>query len=320
MANMNDVAKYAGVSKSTVSKVLNNYPNLSDKTVKIVMDAITELGYVPNQTASSLSKKDFKKVGIIFKVNDKEQTIDEINMQYLIAIDDTCSQINIEYSVIFQRTLENKSPEEIIAYLKSKSITALVVLGLSKDEESLYEVITREIFPAVVTEVEFTTKKISSVGTNNFKAQYDVAKQAIEKYQAKKVLYIKGKQNGYITAERFRAMVLLADEFDLEMDYADGEFNETIAYDYIKNNECDFDLIVCASDLMAIGVKRALAEKQLDIPITGFDGISLLNYVGQGISSVKQDFYTFARESVHQAIRMQNGEPGTKIEVDYKLI
>ncbi len=158
------------------------------------MDAIVELGYVPNQTASSLSKKDFKKIGIIFKVNDKEQTIDEINMQYLIAIDDTCSQSNIEYSVIFQRTLENKSPEEIIAYLKSKSITALVVLGLSKDEESLYEVIKREVFPAVVTEVEFATQKVSSVGTNNYEAQYRVAKKAIEKYSPKSVLYIKGKK------------------------------------------------------------------------------------------------------------------------------
>lgn len=320
MANMNDVAKRAGVSKSTVSKVLNDYPNLSDKTIKRVMDAITELGYVPNQTASSLSKKDFKKIGIIFKVNDKEQTIDEINMQYLIAIDDTCSQSNIEYSVIFQRTLENKSPEEIIAYLKSKSITALVVLGLSKDEESLYEVIKREVFPAVVTEVEFTTKKVSSVGTNNYEAQYRVAKKAIDKYSPKSVLYIKGKRNGYITEERIRAMEKLTMEYNLTTTYIKGDFNEQVAYDYIMNNDSEYDLIVCASDLMAIGVKRALQEKGLLIPITGFDGISLLNYVGQGIMSVKQDFYSFAETSVLQAINMQNGEPGKKIDIDYKLI
>lgn len=320
MANMNDVAKRAGVSKSTVSKVLNDYPNLSDKTIKRVMDAITELGYVPNQTASSLSKKDFKKIGIIFKVNDKEQTIDEINMQYLIAIDDTCSQSNIEYSVIFQRTLENKSPDEIIAYLKSKSITALVVLGLSKDDESLYEVIKREVFPAVVTEVEFTTKKVSSVGTNNYEAQYRVAKKAIEKYSPKSVLYIKGKRNGYITEERIRAMEKLTMEYNLTTTYIKGDFNEQVAYDYIMNNDSEYDLIVCASDLMAIGVKRALQEKGLSIPITGFDGISLLNYVGQGIMSVKQDFYSFAETSVLQAINMQNGEPGKKIDIDYKLI
>lgn len=320
MANMNDVAKYAGVSKSTVSKVLNDYPNLSDKTINRVMNAINELGYVPNQTASSLSKKNFKKVGIIFKVNDTEQTIDEVNMQYMLGIDEACSEINVEYSVIFARTLKNKTSQEIINFLRSKSITSLVVLGLSKDDKNLYEVITDEVFPTVVTEVELVTDKISCVGSDNYKAQYQIAKQEITENNAQKILYISGKDNGYVSAERLRAITDLQTELGFELKHENGQFSEKTAYQIIKDIDYDYDVVICASDLMAIGANRAMHEKNQVKPITGFDGISLLNYVGRNIKSVKQDFYKFASVSVHQAVKMQEGEKGSKIHVDYELI
>lgn len=320
MANMNDVAKYAGVSKSTVSKVLNNYPNLSDRTVTRVMEAIDALEYVPNQVAASLSKKNFQKVGIIFKVNDTEQTIDEVNMQYMLGIDEACGQINVEYSVIFARTLENKTPTEIVSYLRSKSITNLVVLGLSKDDENIYDVITQEIFPTVVTEVELVSDKISCVGTNNYKAQYEIAQKYITETAAKNVLYISGKDNGYVSAERMRAIQDLEQQYDLNLKVCNGNFSEKKAYDIIKNTEFKYDIIICASDLMAIGANRAMHELGNIVPITGFDGISLLNYVGRNIHSVKQNFHKFAIEGVNQAINMQLGEKGKKIEVDYKLI
>lgn len=320
MANMNDVAKYAGVSKSTVSKVLNNYPNLSEKTISRVMDAINELEYVPNQTASSLSKKDFKKVGIIFKVNDTEQTIDEVNMQYMLGIDEACSEINVEYSVIFARSLESKTPTEIINYLRSKSITNLVVLGLSKDDQNIYEVITSEVFPAVVTEVELVTDRISCVGSDNYKAQYEIAKKYITESKAKNILYICGKENGYVSEERIRAIKDLEQELGLNLKIENGQFSEKQAYKIIRECNFNYDIVICASDLMAIGANRALHELGQIVPITGFDGISLLGYVGRNIRSVKQDFHKFAVESVRQSIEMQQGSSGKKITVDYKLI
>lgn len=320
MANMNDVAKYAGVSKSTVSKVLNNYPNLSEQTIGRVMDAINELEYVPNQTASSLSKKDFKKVGIIFKINDSEQTIDEVNMQYMLGIDEACGEINVEYSVIFARTLKDKTPTEIINYLRSKSITNLVVLGLSKDDENIYDVITQEVFPAVVTEVELVTDKISCVGSDNYKAQYEIAEKYITESKAKNVLYISGKENGYVSEERTRAIKDLEQKYKLNVQIENGQFSEKKAYQIITESKFNYDIVICASDLMAIGANRALHEIGQIVPITGFDGISLLNYVGRNIRSVKQDFHKFAVESVRQSINMQQGEKGKKIIVDYKLI
>lgn len=320
MPNMSDVAKYAGVSKSTVSKVLNNYPNLSEQTTRRVMEAVSELQYVPNQTASSLSKKDFKKVGIIFKVNDTEQTIDEVNMQYMIGIDEACSELNVDYSVIFARTLEGKNQNEIVNYLRSKSITNLVVIGLAKDDETIYQIITDEIFPTVITEVELVTDKISCVGSDNYRAQYQIAEKFIKKYNAHRVLYISGKENGYVSEQRLRAIKDLSAIRDFELVIKDGKFKEREAYQIICDSEVNYDIVICASDLMAIGANRALQERGYHLPITGFDGISLLNYVGRNIRSVKQDFYKIGYQSVIQAINMQKGEKGKKVDIDYELI
>lgn len=320
VSSINDVAKHAGVSKSTVSKVLNNYPYISEDTTRKVMEAVTHLEYVPNQTASSLSKKNLKKIGIIFKVNDSDRKLDEMYMQYILGTDFACSEMNIDYSFIFATTLEHKTAKEIVNYLRSKSITNLVVLGLTKDDESIYEAVMLEAFPTVVTEIELVTDKISCVGTNNYKAQYEIAEKYINKYDAKRVLYISGKSCEDVSEQRLRAVKDLQLEQGFELKVENGKFSESLAYQIINESDFNFDIVICASDLMAIGVNRALVKKGYNIPITGFDGSSLIAYAGCNIHTVKQDFYQFAVESVRQAVQMNVQDKGTKKYVDYTLV
>ena len=80
MSSMSDVAKKAGVGISTVSKVLNNYENISQETRDKVMKAVEELNYVPNAVASALSSKKSKRIGVVVFINNERQAIDEINM------------------------------------------------------------------------------------------------------------------------------------------------------------------------------------------------------------------------------------------------
>lgn len=319
MPSIVDVATLAGVSKSTVSKVLNNYPNLKPDTIKRVNNAISELGYVPNATASSLSKKNYRKVGIILKVNDMIQTIDEIDMQYLLGVESAAAELNVETSVIFGSLLENKSLEETVAILRSKSITCLVIIGLSKDEKVLIELINQQIFPTVVAEAGIINPMTSCVSTDNKLAQYQVAKQVIDKYDCKNVLYLQGKENGYISEERFAGIKKLEEELAIEVDYKIADFSEQKSYQIVKNSTKHYDVIICASDLMAIGAKRALIAKGEFTHLVGFDGIKLLAYVGEDIPTVKQNFYQMAVECVYHAIAMQNGESSRSITVPYQI-
>ena len=83
MVSIKDVARHAGVAISTVSKVLNHYPNVSMETREKVNRAIQELNFVPNAVAAALSSKQAGRVALLLDLNTGTQAIDEIDMQYL---------------------------------------------------------------------------------------------------------------------------------------------------------------------------------------------------------------------------------------------
>lgn len=68
MVSIKDVAKQAGVAISTVSKVLNNYPNVSEATRKKVNQAVAELNFVPNSVAAALSSKQSGRVALLLNM------------------------------------------------------------------------------------------------------------------------------------------------------------------------------------------------------------------------------------------------------------
>ena len=81
MVSIKDVAKEAGVAISTVSKVLNNYPNVSEATKAKVNEVVERLGFVPNAVAASLSSKRVGRVALLIRLNLNTTASDEINMQ-----------------------------------------------------------------------------------------------------------------------------------------------------------------------------------------------------------------------------------------------
>lgn len=83
MTSIRDVAREAGVAISTVSKVLNNYPNVSQETKDKVEDAVRKLHFVPNAAASTLSSKQPDRVAVIINSSETSRLRDEINMQYI---------------------------------------------------------------------------------------------------------------------------------------------------------------------------------------------------------------------------------------------
>ena len=75
MISIKDVAKHAGVAISTVSKVLNHYPNVSEKTKIKVNKAVEELNFVPNSVAAALSSKQSGRVALLVNLNVKPRQL-----------------------------------------------------------------------------------------------------------------------------------------------------------------------------------------------------------------------------------------------------
>lgn len=320
MASINDIAKKAGVAKSTVSKVLNHYDAVSDATREKVEKAIKELGYVPNAAAISLSKKNFHKVALIIDMNYFKQAIDEIDIHYLFGAFEKAREYQIDAVTFFTSQLAHMKAEEIIRYLKSQGITGFIVYSLSHDNLSLYDVIMSREFEVVVVDSPLMSEKISSVSVDHYRGQYEVAKKAIKNVKCDTVLYIACGSDGYVTDERMSAMRRLKeqDKFELIVEYAD--YSEKKARDITFRRGREADVIVCASDLMAIGAAYALQEMGIVRPVSGYDGITLMGYTRIPMYTLKQDFKKLSMVAFEELVRLMEGENGRHVTVESKVV
>ncbi len=320
MVSIKDVAKQAGVAISTVSKVLNDYPNVSEATKKKVNAAVEELNFVPNSVAAALSSKQSGRVALLMNLNNVSTAVDEINMQYIAGTISQAVELNLDIITVFYSMLKNKTPQEVERYLQSQSITGLIVFGMSKDDKVLHKLIGAQTFKTVTVDAPMVNENTSSIWIDQAQAQYDVAKKTVLENKGKSILYLAGKKNGYVTEERLKGIRRLAEEMELPLLIRNGEFSElqarNIAFKYARNK----DVVVCASDLMAIGAMKALIEMDIFRPVCGFDGIALMGYAGKQMNTVRQDFKKIASEAVVELKRLLDGGEGRQIVLDYELV
>lgn len=322
MASIKEVAKHAGVAISTVSKVLNNYPNVSEETKEKVKASIAELGYVPNAVAAALSSKKSGRIAIILRLYNGTRAIDEVNMQYLYGALNCASELGLDVVTLFYSTLEGKSVEEMINYLKSQSISGFIICGMGVDEYPFIQLVESGQFKVVSIDSPVSNEWTSYVTINQQKAQYEVAKKTKEMDPGphEKLLYIAGTINSYVTLARIEAIKQFAEDYHMSLTIKNGVFEEKVAREITLKEGEKHDMIVCASDLMAIGAMRALIDMDIFRPVCGFDGITLMGYVGQQMNTVKQDFKKIAFVAVQELKRLLDGETGREVIVEYELV
>lgn len=319
MANINDVAKKAGVAVSTVSKVLNHYPNVSESTKRKVMEVIRELDYVPNAVASALSSKKYDKVALIININNQRQAIDEINMQYLFGAISKAKKMNINILTLFSTMLSDLTTEEIIRDLKSQGVNGIIIYGLTKQHLVMQGVVASQVFKAVLVDAPLVNESTTSVMVDHTKAQYDVAKKTIEGEYCKKILYLAGGENGYVTDMRMAGIKQLKRELGFKLMVKYSDFSEKMARAITLRLGDEADVIVCASDLMAIGAKNALKEMNIFRPVCGYDGITLMGYAGEQMNTVRQDFYHVSEVAIEEMGKLLRGGEGKKVLLNYEV-
>ena len=322
MASIKEVAKHAGVAISTVSKVLNNYPNISEVTRKKVNATIEELGYVPNAVAAALSSKKSGRIAIVIHLNMETQAKDEIGLQYLVGSLQCAKELGLDVVTVFFSMLEGKSLEEIINYFRSQSIDGIVVFGAVKNKKMLIKLIEKQIFKMVLVDAPLVNSNTSCVWIDQAKAQYEVAKSTMEldTIPYKKILYIAGKKNTYVAEERLKGIRQFALDYHMKITVRDGEFSEKKAREWTLLYGEKVDMIVCASDLMAIGAMRALIDMDIFRPVCGFDGITLMAYAGKQMNTVRQDFQRIAKTAVEELERLMKGGEGREVILEHSLV
>lgn len=285
-----DVAREAGVSTSTVSRVMSESPRISDETKKRVRAAIKKLNYHPNVLARSLANKISKVIGIILTSEVEDLSKNPFFIQVMTGISTYATEKGYYIMYTFCKDYE----EELKCtkdYVNGNLVDG-IILNTVRKEDKCIEYLKENEFPFVVIGRPEVTTNMLWVDNDNFQAMYNLVSRLIEKGY-KKIAYIgpktelsvsKDRLSGYIQAHKINGMNL-DENLTKEVD----DFKEELGYKsmneiYIKEIP---DALVAADDLLAFGAARYLRENDIKgIALAGFNNTSLCEFEKPSLTSV----------------------------------
>lgn len=315
-ASIKDVAKEAGVSIATVSRVLNDVDVVNEETKKKVVDAIKKLGYRPNIVARSLKTQRTKTIGIL---------IPDISSQfYPEIVRGTEDVANIyDYNVMLCNSDSDLEKEkEYLRVLKEKMVDGVLYMSSSLEPEILNLIKQLEL-TTVLVETKDPEDIFPSVTIDNRAAAYDAVRYLAEKGN-KKVAYI-GAYRDVVTAwaKRYLGYEEALKDSNLELNENltfFGELKAQTGYEGINKileKEESIDSLFCASDEIAMGAINALRDKGIRVPedvdVVGFNDIYAASIFYPKLTTVSQPMYDMGSVAMRMLIKLVNNK-----EVDHK--
>lgn len=287
---ISDIAKEAKVSAATVSRVLNNSGYVKEETKQRILAVIKEKNYVPSAIARSLSKSETNTIGVI---------VPDITNAYfgeiIKGISDIAEKNNL--NIILFNT-DNYFEKEIRALklLREQRIKGIIMtpgFGEEKFNETYIKTINNLNIPIILVSADIKFIKLNGVFVDNIKGGFDATNLLIKEGHTK-IGIMTGLLSSEPIADRLEGYkkALKENSIPFKNKYIYyGDFKLDKAYkltkELFKEKDPPTALVIC-SNMMTMGVIKALKEKNKDIPkhlaIIGFDKIDFLDIVGLNIT------------------------------------
>ncbi|RSK25701.1 LacI family transcriptional regulator [Bacillus sp. HMF5848] len=309
MLTIYDIAKQTGFSPTTVSKALNDYHDVSQKTKKKILEAAEELGYLPNSHARSLTTKKSWTIGVVFV----ESLGIGVKHPFFNAVIESFRQhVETEgYDLLFaSRNIGNKQ-KSYLEHFKYRGVDGIVIVSTSNNDEQVQEVLNSSI-PTVV--IDINSEETSVVYSDNISG----SKQAVEYLHSlghRRIAHIAGHHSTFAGEQRLLGYEKAMNDLNLPLreDYVvDGRFfSRESGYEAMKKLlklSTPPTAVFVAGDNMAIGAIEAIRDSGFDVPkdfsVMGFDDIELSQFITPSLTTIRQRTYVIGKESakllVHQ--------------------
>jgi len=281
-ATIESLSKELHLSASTISRVLGGKAEkyrISKKTAELVLETANKLNYAPNQLARSLRLKKTNTIGLM---------IPDISNPFFAKIASFIEREARErgYSVIVSDSEEKTEIEKSsLKVLTSRMIDGIIISPVGESAEHLIEENVRNI-PIVTIDRFFPELKLPFVGTDNFKGALEAVNYLIQNGH-KRIAFVQGIKSTSVNQERLRGYVeaLKSNGIPYNKNLVSGEnFGEENGYVAMKlllNMNARPTAVFAASNLISLGVLRALKEENISVP----DDISIVAFDDQFYSS-----------------------------------
>ncbi|QWU17795.1 transcriptional regulator, LacI family [Paenibacillus sophorae] len=315
-----DVAKRAGVSPSTVSRVLSGHPRISVETSRKVKSIMEEMGYHPNIMAKSLVSKTTNSICIILPKPAEELFTNLFFMELIRGIVTQASRSGYDV-LISSGATEKEELEAVSRLLKGRRVDGAILLYSRKDD-AVIDFLKNNGYPFVLVGRSDKYDDILSVDTDNLMAAYDATNHLITMGH-KRIGFVSGPPNLIVSRDRLEGYRKAMKDNGLELKsewIVEGEFLQDSGYramSFFMNLPSRPTALVVVDDIVSFGVLRGLSELNYSVPadlaLVSFNNIPLSELSTPPISSIDIGIYHLgytASQVLIQAIQKQNKEPG----------
>ncbi len=292
MVTIGEIAKAAGVSISTVSKSLNGYQEISEKTRSKVMDVAEKMGYTPNAAAQSLVRKRANTIGVVYEVEYGLK-----NLFFAAVLETFRRHVQSKgYDILFLSN-NTESKFDYLKHCQSKNVDAVLVVSTGDSIDAVEKLVNSDLAVVQLDPLESAENTI-----------YSDSYQAIKKscrylYELghRKIAFINGSYTNFIGQERLRGYLDFMAEKELDPIYLKDRSNESYTfhegYQTMKllfENYGLPDAVCTVSDLMAMGAIQYFQNHGYKVPddvsIIGFDDLDICEICTPQLTTIRQNY------------------------------
>ncbi|PWH15764.1 MAG: LacI family transcriptional regulator [Anaerolineae bacterium] len=315
-----DVANRAGVSKTTVSHVLNKTRPVQEETRQKVIKAIEELGYRPSQVARSLISKRTKTAGLLISDVSNPFYPDVILGVEEIAFAEDYSIFLCNTNYDLERGLK------LVQSLVDKSVDGILFMSSSMSLEMVQEAVENQIHAVVLDWEDNNLEELASTITINFESGIQQAVRHLVEIGHKQIAHISGPLNLWTAQVRKNIFLKALERNGLDASQAviiEGDLRiegGRKAFEQLSQLNPRPTAVVAANDLMALGVLWAARNAGLDLPrdlsVIGLDDIDLASKVSPSLSTVALPRREIGKQAMRLLLDMiSQGKQATKSRV-----
>jgi len=324
---LEDIGELAGVSRSTVSRVVNDHPNVSDDVRERVLEVIQATGYHPNVAARTLASHRSWMIGLVLPHSVSAFFADPYFPRLAQGIAQACNQY--EYTLGLFLVGSKEDEEKIYPRISRKGFLDGILIQAGQIGDQLIDRLIDTSLPLVVVGRPFQTENVSFIDIDNNVSAYNAVSHLI-RLGCKRIGTIAGLPGSTVSIDRKDGYLKALAERGRSVDESlivDSDFTEAGGYFAMQQIlHAQPDAIFAASDLMAIGAMRAVRDAGLKIPqdiaFVGFDDIPPATQHDPQLTTVRQPIIQFGINAVEILIDLiENGvKPARRIILDTELV
>lgn len=310
MSSIREVAKLAGVSPATVSRVMNGTANVNEEKRERVLRAISETGFVPNEVARSLFRKSAKIIGLV---------LPDIDNPFFTQLADAIEQEADAngYRVILYNT-RNDFEKEKMALQMLTSMNADGII-FTRTNEKLQPFVASTPIPVVVTDTVFSGGQASAYVHCDFYQGGRMATEYLLECGCQKIVCMKGPQKLSSARARYEGYKDVCAEKQMEERTVETDFSFNMgltAAEEMLEKYPDVDGIVACNDMVAISAYKVLHKNHISVPdqvqIIGFDDIFLSTLLTPELTTITQPIKAIGTKAaeliIHSDVQEMNME------------